>query len=83
MSQDKMIMPVTPDLMIELEHRRFLEKLGGTGFRAFSDPMQRAIELVSRMNPNAFQRWMPEGMEGSIHEIVVSMGHSEPKIVSF
>lgn len=83
-SQDRIIMPIDQDLMLGFEHRELMDNLTRTGFGALVNPMQRAIEIVSRRNPSAIQKWIPqERIEGFAQETMNSLKQIEPKIVNF
>ena len=84
LSEGRIIIPLNSKTMIEFDHHKFMDKLGGTGFGSLFDPMQRAIETISRVNPNAFQKWLPtSNIEQFCKETMNTLKHLEPKIVNF
>jgi len=83
-SQDRIIIPIDQNLMLAFEHSKLMDRLMRTGFGALINPMERAIETITRLNPSVIQRWMPqERIEGFAQEIMSSLKQTEPKIVDF
>jgi len=83
-SPDRMILPLSSKTMIEFDYRKFMERLGGTSFESVFNPMQRAIETISRTNPTAFQRWLPSSsIELFSEETMNVLKQSKPEIVYF
>ena len=84
LSEGRMIIPLSSKTMIEFDHLTFMEKLRRTGFDSLFNPMHRAIETISRINPGAFQTWLPTSdIEGFFEETMNTLKQSEPKIVNF
>ena len=84
LSEGRMIIPLSSKTMIEFDHLTFMEKLRGSSFDSLFNPMQRAIETISRTNPSAFQKWLPTShIEGFFEETLNGLKQSEPKIVNF
>ena len=84
LSEGRIIIPLNSKTMIEFDQHKLMDKLGGTGLGSLFNPMQKAIETVSRVNPNAFQKWLPiSDIEQFCKETMNTLKHSEPKIVNF
>ena len=84
LSSDRMIIPLSSKTMIEFDHLTLMEKLRETGFNSLFNPMERALENISRISPNAFQKWLPTSdIEEFFEETMNTMKQSEPKIVTF
>lgn len=84
LSENKMIIPLSSKTMIEFDHQTFMEKLRRTGFNSLFNPMERAMETISRISPNVFQKWLPTSdIEEFFEETMNTMKQSEPKIVTF
>jgi len=84
LSEGRMIIPLSAKTMIEFDHLTFMEKLRGAGFGSFINPMQRAFETVSRIKPDAFQKWFPASdMEEFLEETTNNFKQSKLKIVNF
>lgn len=84
LSEGRMIIPLSSRTMIEFDHLTFMEKLSGTGFGSLINPMQRAFETISRLKPDAFQKWLPtSGIEEFFEETTNTLKQSEHKIVNF
>ena len=84
LSENRMIIPLSSKIMIAFDHQTFMEKLRRTGFNSLFSPMERAIETISRINPNAFQKWLPTSdIEDFFEQTMNAVKQSEPKIVIF
>jgi len=83
-SEGRMIIPLSSKTMIEFDHLTFMEKFRGSGFNFLFNPMQRAIETISRTNPSAFQKWLPTpDIESFFEDTLNDLKQSEPKVVNF
>lgn len=83
-SQDRIIIPIDQDLMLGFEHDKLMENLTRTGFGAFMNPMERAIETVLRVNPSVILKWIPQQrIEYFAKETFASLRQTEPNIVNF
>ena len=84
LSQDRIIIPISTDEIIEFEYRKLLEKMNNTGFKLLTNPMQRAFEEVSKLKPNALQQWFPSvGIENHINRVFGSLNQGKPRIIYF
>jgi len=84
LSSDRMIIPLSSKTMIEFDHQTFMEKFRKTGFNSLFNPMENAIETISRNNPNAIQKWLPTSdIEDFFYDTMNAVKQSEPKITTF
>jgi hypothetical protein len=83
-SNDRMIIPLSSKTMVEFDHLTFLDKLRRDSFDSLFNSMQRAIDRISRANPNAFQQWFPySNVQRYFEETMNSLKQSDPKIIRF
>lgn len=84
LAENRMIMPLSSKTMIEFDQQPFMENLGKTGLSSLFSPMQRAIDAISRTNPDVFQRRFPiSGMEDFMKQQATTLSQSKPTIVNF
>ncbi len=83
-SNDRMVIPITSNRMLEFDYRQLTERLGDIPLAdAFFDPMQRAIERFREIKPDAFQQWLPNNLGRDIDNLVEPLKSSKPRFVDF
>jgi len=83
-TEKKLIMPVSPDAMIEFNYRRLFGQLNRDIFGdAFGDAMSRTFTTVSNRAQEAIQQWVPSGMFSDLEKRVRSVEPRKPNIVTF
>ena len=83
-SENKMIFPIDSETMIELDPLAFKGKFEGTSFNAFFNPMQKAIQAISSVNPSAYRRWLPSSdIESFLKETIKTVRQSKFNMVTF
>jgi len=82
-TEKKMVMPVSPDAMIEFDHRLF-DQLSMSMFgNALGDAMSRAFDTVSNRAPDALKQWVPYSMFKDLEKRLRLVRRKKPRIVTF
>jgi hypothetical protein len=83
-TEKKMIIPINPSTMIELDHHRLFDQLKMTLFGdALGDAMSRAFDAVSNRTPNALKQWVPYNMFKDLERRLRSVRLKKPIVVAF
>lgn len=83
-SNDKMVIPISSKRMLEFEYHQLTDKLNNMHpIGAFFDPMQRAIERLKGIRPNAFQEWFPNDFTRGLDNLIEPLESSKPQFVDF
>ena len=83
-TEKKLIVPVSPDAMIELNHRRLFDQLNMSMFGdALGDAMSRAFDAVSNRAPDALKQWVPYSMFKDLEKRVRLVRPKKPIVVTF
>ena len=83
-SNDKMVIPISPKRMLEFDYRQLTEKLSDMhSIDAFFDPMQRANERLKVIRPDIFQEWFPNDLARDFDNFIEPLKSSKPRFVDF
>jgi len=84
LSEDRLIIPLSSRTMIEYDIPAMRERLRRADLISIFNPMQRAMETISRTNPNLIQEWLPiNGIGKFFEETSNAVRYPSPRIINF